>query len=244
MINQATRKRNLVAEFYVAGIRKNLSLNWEEMDKKSGGMVSSFTYLVLFLNDQIYAADMELNEILPGDKDLYRGAVRKTYARMHHSIASFQTVNNSYLGKEASYLMASVLSDVEEDMKPHIDKMYYAVSQILLDSGVSGNRNAVASKATVINMLCQVSRLMIAEFGNRIWRLFGERDNRLQPLSQDKHEFLSYNLMEEVIPKDIKIDLNGDERLERAFEAFNTRMLYGNYFNKAIDKLENELEAI
>ena len=211
MIKQDIRKRNLVAECYVAGIRKNLSLSWEEMDKKSGGMVSSFTYLVLFLNDQIYAADMELNEILPGDKDLYRGAVRKTYARMHHSTASFQTANNSYPGKEASYLMASVLSDVEEDMKPHIDKMYYAVSQILLDSGVSGNRNAVASKATVINMLCQVSRLMIAEFGNRIWRLFGERDNRLQPLSQDKHEFLSYNLMEEVIPKDIKIDLNGDD---------------------------------
>lgn len=84
---------------------------------------------------------------------------------------------------------------------------------------------------------------MIAEFGNRILRMFGERDNRLQPLSQDKHEFLSYNLMEEVIPKDIKIDLNGDDRLERAFEAFNTKMLYGNYFSKAIDNLEKELET-
>ena len=209
MINQPTRSRNLVAECYVAGIRKNLSLSWEEMDKRSGGMISSFTYLVLFLNDQIYAADMELNEILPGDKDLYRGAVRKTYARLHKSVGSFQTVNNSYLGKETSYLMASVLSDVEEDMKPHIDNMYYAVS----------------------------------EFGNRIFRMFGERDNRLLPLSQDKHEFLSYNLMEEVIPKDIKIDLNGDDRLERAFEAFNTKMLYGNYFSKAIDNLEKELET-
>lgn len=243
MINQPTRARNLVAECYVAGIRKNLSLSWEEMDKRSGGMISSFTYLVLFLNDQIYAADMELNEILPGDKDLYHGAVRKTYARLHKSVDSFQTVNNSYLGKEASFLMASVLSDVEEDMKPHIDKMYYAVSQILLDAGVSGNTNAIASKAAVMNMLCQVSRLMINEFGNRIWRLFGERDNRLQPLSQDKHEFLSYNLMEEVIPKAIKIDLNGDDRLERAFEAFNTKMLYGNYFSKAIDNLEKELET-
>lgn len=139
MINQPTRTRNLVAECYVAGIRKNLSLSWEEMDKRSGGMISSFTSLVLFLNDQIYAADMELNEILPSDKDLYRGAVRKTYARLHKSVDSFQTVNNSYLGKETSYLMASVLSDVEEDMKPHIDNMYYAVSQILLDAGVSGN---------------------------------------------------------------------------------------------------------
>ena len=221
MINQPTRARNLVAECYVAGIRKNLSLSWEEMDKRSGGMISSFTYLVLFLNDQIYAADMELNEILPGDKDLYRGAVRKTYARLHKSVGSFQTVNNSYLGKETSYLMASVLSDVEEDMKPHIDNM----------------------KAAVLNMLCQVSRLMINEFGNRIFRMFGERDNRLIPLSQDKHEFLSYNLMEEVIPKDIKIDLNGDDRLERAFEAFNTKMLYGNYFSKAIDNLEKELET-
>ena len=73
--------------------------------------------------------------------------------------------------------------------------------------------------------------------------VFGERDNRLLPLSQDKHEFLSYNLMEEVIPKDIKIDLNGDDRLERAFEAFNTKMLYGNYFSKAIDNLEKELET-
>lgn len=173
MINQPTRARNLVAECYVAGIRKNLSLSWEEMDRKSGGMVSSFTYIILFLNDQIYASDMELNEILPGDKDLYRGGVRKTYARLHKSVASFQTVNNSYLGKEASFLMASVLSDVEEEMKPHIDNMYYAVSQILLDAGVSGNTNAVASKAAVLNLLCQVSCLMIKEYGGKaqaFWR--------------------------------------------------------------------------
>lgn len=175
------RRRNLVAECYQAGMRKNITLSWEEMDKRSGGMISSFTYLVLFLNDQIYAADMELNEILPSDKGLYRGSVRKTYARLHKSVDSFQTVNNSYLGKETSYLIASVLSDVEEEMKPHIDNMYYAVSQILLDAGVSGNTNAVASKAAVMNMLCQVSRLMIAEFGNRILRMFGERDNRLLP---------------------------------------------------------------
>ena len=37
--------------------------------------------------------------------------------------------------------------------------------------------------------------------------------------------------------------LRGDDRLERAFEEFNTKMLYGNYFSKAIDNLEKELET-
>ena len=30
---------------------------------------------------------------------------------------------------------------------------------------------------------------------------------------------------------------------ERGFEAFNTKMLYGNYFSKAIDNLEKELDC-
>lgn len=242
MINQATRKRNLVAEFYVAGIRKNLSLNWEEMDKKSGGMVSSFTYLVLFLNDQIYAADMELNEILPKDKDLYSGEIRKTYDQLHRSISDFQKQNNSLLGKDASYFTANVLCDVEEELKKYIDDMCEAVSQILRNSGVFWNTNAVASKAAVLNLLCQVSCLMIKEYGERLKR-FGVTDNALIPLSQEKQEFLSYNLMRQVIPQNVKIDFDNDIFLNKAFDVFTKRMFQGDCFCKAIDKLEKELET-
>lgn len=235
MINQSFRPRNLVAECYFAAERRNRNLSWEQMDKMTEGMVSSFTYLVLFINDQIYAADMEINEVLPNDPELYRGSARKTYARLHKSIDNFVTVNNSYLGKEGSYATADVLASVEDDMKPHINNLYYAVSQSLLEAGVEGNRNIVASKVAILNMLCQLSRILILEFDRRLRSRFGEGRNPLEVLSQDKHEYLSFNLMEDLVPKSVKVNLSKDDRIDRAFDVFNNKLLHGDFFNKALD---------
>ena len=242
MINLATRKRNLVANPKVAGANKNISQTWQEIEESSSGIVSNFTFRVLFLNDQIYAADMELNEILPKDKDLYQGAVRKTYDYLHQSIADFQKQNNALLGKDASYFTANVLCDVEEELKKYIDDMCEAVSQILRNAGVFWNTNAVASKATVLNLLCQVSCLMIKEYGERIKR-FGVTDNALLPLSQEKQELLSYNLMEQVIPKNIKLNFDNNNLLNKGFDAFTKKMLQGDCFRRAIDKQEKESET-
>lgn len=226
------------------GVKNNTSKSWQDIEETSFGMVSSFTFRILFLNDQIYAADMELNEILPKDKDLYRGEVRKTYDHLHQSIADFQKQNNSLLGKEASYFTANVLCDVEEDLKQEIDNMCEAVSQILMNAGVFWNTNAVASKAAILNLLCQISCLMIKEYGNRLLKYFGITDNALLPLSQEKQEMLSFNLMKQVIPKNVKLDLSNDNILNRAFDAFTAKMLYGSSFYRAIDRTEKELETV
>lgn len=241
MINQLKRKAP-VANPKTEGTSKSISRTWQEIEDNSNGMVSKFTFRVLFLNDQIYAADMELNEILPKDKDLYSGEIRKTYDQLHRSIFDFQKQNNSLLGKDASYFTANVLCDVEEELKKYIDDMCEAVSLILRNSGVFWNTNAVASKAAVLNLLCQVSCLMIKEYGERLKR-FGVTYNALIPLSQEKQEFLSYNLMRQVIPQNVKIDFDNDNFLNKAFDVFTKRMFQGDCFCKAIDKLEKELET-
>lgn len=55
---------------------KNYS-NWQEIDNDTNGLVTSLTYIALFLNDQVYNSSIDLYEnckITP----YYRHGVKKT----------------------------------------------------------------------------------------------------------------------------------------------------------------------
>lgn len=40
--------------------------SWDEIDQDTGGLVTSLTYIVLFLNDQVYNSTIELKDNIKG----------------------------------------------------------------------------------------------------------------------------------------------------------------------------------
>ena len=114
---------------------------------------------------------------------------------------------------------------MEEDVQPHIDRYYYTISQILLDHGVSGMTNRIASLSSTINMLAQMSRITISDFGDRMRKIVPLAYNPLSYLALDKVEYLSDRLSSEVTGKDVRINLNEHPGIVKAFTAISNALL-------------------
>lgn len=125
---------------------------------------------------------------------------------------------------------------MEEDVQPHIDRYYYTISQILLDHGVSGSSNRIASLSSTINMLAQMSRITISDFGDRMRGIVPLAYNPLSYLALDKVEYLSDRLSSEVTGKDVRINLNEQPGIVKAFTAISNALLRPEVFEKAFDR--------
>ena len=113
---------------------------------------------------------------------------------------------------------------MEEDVQPHIDRYYYTISQILLDHGVSGSSNRIASLSSTINMLAQMSRITISDFGDRMRGIVPLAYNPLSYLALDKVEYLSDRLSSEVTGKDVRINLNEQPGIVKALHGDKQRL--------------------
>jgi hypothetical protein len=49
--------------------------SWNEIDQDTGGLVTSLTYIVLFLNDQVYNSTIELRDNIK-DTSFYKHEVK------------------------------------------------------------------------------------------------------------------------------------------------------------------------
>lgn len=125
---------------------------------------------------------------------------------------------------------------MEEDVQPHIDRYYYTISQILLDHGVSGMTNQIASLSSTINMLAQMSRITISDFGDRMRGIVPLAYNPLSYLTLDKVEYLSDRLSSEVTGKDVRINLNEQPGIVKAFTAISNALLRPEVFEKAFGR--------
>ena len=228
-----TTNRNYFAECYLATTRKDIN-SWEDMENDSNGLVGALTYITLFLNDQIAGYMFELEEKLTGSK-LYKHSTKKYFNEMKREIKRYNAVINGTTKGIAEYY-ASIMVVLEEDLKPHLETYRYSVSSFLLKFGISGERNEIASYASVINMLCQTSRITIDEFYIKFKTKYRITCNPLDYLRMGTIENLSGKLSDSVSEtnKDVKINLNEADNVIKAFEAFNNKLLYGESFNKAI----------
>lgn len=161
--------------------------DWEEIDKDTNGLVTSLTYMVLFLNDQVYNYTVSLMEAMRNSKH-YRHNAKHT------------------------------------------------ISQILLDHGVSGSSNRIASLSSTINMIAQMSRITIYDFGERMRGIVPLAYNPLSFLALDKVEYLSDRLSSEVTGKDVRINLNEHPGIVKAFTAISNALLRPEVFEKAFDR--------
>ena len=229
--------RNHVLEHYLSAAPKANSL--DEIDEQSGMKVSAFTYITLFLNDQVYGYEAMLEDEIKKSK-LYKGSVKYNFNRLHQSVKEYNRLMMNTLSPGQSELMADILSSLEEELKPSLDTYLYQVSQYLLDAGINGEANRFASIASTINMLAQTSNLTISVFNDTVCKPFRIDCNPLQYLNMDKVKFLSGELGDILTPKREHINLNEGKGIVDAFTSFNNRLLYSGAFERAISGAEKE----
>lgn len=222
------KNRNLIAECYFAGQRHKA---WQEIEDETNNLVSALTYIILFMNDQVYNHILILEDVLKPSK-LYRQKTKYVFNIMDSDIKSYNSRICNIAGIQSD-ILASITQSMEDDIKPHIDKYFYVMSQILLDKGISGDVNRVASYACTVNMLCQVSSISIKDFGKRICDLYGIENNPLTYLNLAKIEKLSSELSNLVTPKQIKVNLNEEPRVFAAFNCIINSMLNPKVFENA-----------
>lgn len=222
--------KNLVAGCYMAGLRKPVK-NWQEVDEDTKGLVSALTYVVLFINDQVYNHILMLGDNLKPSK-FYKHEVKMNFNAIDKEIKAYNFKVNDISGVQ-SEVLASITQSMEDDLKPHIDRYYYALSQILLNHGVTGEANRIASYASTINMLCQVSSLCMKDFGERICNLYRMDGNPLSYLEQGKIERLSAEISTTVAGKGVKVNLNDEPSVSTAFKCIMSNMLSPKVFENA-----------
>lgn len=103
--------------------------SWDEIDKDTGGLVTSLTYIVLFVNDQVYNFEMQLSNHIKGC-GLYRQKVKMLINNMDRQMAAYNRQICRIAGVNAE-AMALITQSMEDDIKPHIDRYGFTVSQAL-----------------------------------------------------------------------------------------------------------------
>ena len=198
--------------------------DWEEIDKDTNGLVTSLTYMVLFLNDQVYNYTVSLMEAIRNSEH-YRHNAKRTANAIERGINAYNT-NIFRIAKANKEAFAEITQSMEEDVQP----------QILLDHGVSGSANRIASLSSTINMIAQMSRITIYDFGERMRGIVPLAYNPLSYLDLGRVEFLSDRLSSEVTGKDVRINLNEQPGIVKAFTAITNAILDPRVFNKAFEK--------
>lgn len=141
----------------------------------------------------------------------------------------FEIIKSRLFHKDTPLTMESKLED--DLWMDSLDEV-----EILLDHGVSGSANRIASLSSTINMIAQMSRITIYDFGERMRGIVPLAYNPLSYLDLGRVEFLSDRLSSEVTGKDVRINLNEQPGIVKAFTAISNALLRPEVFEKAFEK--------
>ena len=106
--------------------------SWDEIDQDTGGLVTSLTYIVLFLNDQVYNSTIELRDNIK-NTSFYK------HEKHVNDLYKFMRSYNTNIGITANInqeALAIITQSMEDDIKPHIDRYGFAISQSLHNAGI------------------------------------------------------------------------------------------------------------
>lgn len=208
--------------------------NWEEIDKDTDGLVTSLTYIVLFVNDQVYNYALNIYDSCR-NTPYYRRGVKKNINELKRFMESYNT-NICRIANVNVETLAVITQSMEDDIKPHIDRYGFAISQTLLNNGCSGELNHLISIASTIDMLCQTSKITIRDFYISMRKLVPIAVNPLAWLSIDKAMFYARMITDNLTPKDVSINLNDIPAISTAFQAISNKMLSPDVFEKAFNE--------
>ena len=78
--------RNHVLEHYLSAAPKADS--WDEIDELSGMKVTAFTYITLFLNDQVYSYEATLEQEIR-KSSLFKGSLKYIFNKLHKAVGDY-----------------------------------------------------------------------------------------------------------------------------------------------------------
>lgn len=210
--------------------------SWDEIDKDTGGLVTSLTYIVLFINDQVYNFEMQLSDHIKGC-GFYRQKIKMLVNKMDRQMAAYNKQISLTAGVNAE-AMALITQSMEDDIKPHIDRYGFTVSQALHNAGCHGDLNKAISICFTVDMLCQTSKIAIRDFFTSISKYVPLACNPLEYLSMDKILHLVIELTDVLTPKEIHMNLNELPEITTAYQAIANNMLKTEVFEKAFESCE------
>lgn len=210
--------------------------SWDEIDQDTGGLVTSLTYIVLFLNDQVYNSTIELRDNIK-NTSFYKHEVKKHVNDLYKFMRSYNT-NIGITANVNQDALAIITQSMEDDIKPHIDRYGFAISQSLHNAGIHRELNNLISISSTIDMLCQASKITIRDFYTAICKYAPLACNPLLYLSMDKAMFLTRRITDCLTPKDVHIDLNEIPTISTAFQAIANKLLSPEVFEKAFSECE------
>lgn len=110
--------------------------DWEEIDKDTNGLVTSLTYMVLFVNDQVYNYTVSLMEAIRNSEH-YRHNAKRTANAIEKEIDAYNT-NIFRIAKANKEALAEITQSMEEDVRinlneqPGIVKAFTAITNAIL----------------------------------------------------------------------------------------------------------------
>lgn len=225
--------RNYVLECYLTKATKNSEgvTNWEELDKKTNGLSAVYTFIGLFLNDQIYAYMVELQDEFK-KKNKYRHTIKYLFNKMKSEMKQYnQKMFRITDGIEEYY--ADVTIDMEEHIKPSIENYKNIVKEVIEDNGVDKEKSNIIAQLVTINVLCQATRVTINQFQERIVHTYGLVNNPVKILDMKRIEKYSDSLTN-IIAGKIRINFSECEKVREAFDNFTNTLLDTDSWSKLI----------
>lgn len=210
--------------------------DWEEIDKDTNGLVTSLTYMILFVNDQVYNYTVSLMEAMRNSEH-YRHNAKRTANAIEKEIDAYNT-NIFRIAKANKEAFAEITQSMEDDIKPHIDRYGFTVSQALHNAGCHEDLNKALSICSTVDMLCQTSQITIRDFFTAISKYAPLAYNPLRYLTMDKMLHFARELTEVLTPKEIHVNLNELPEIANAFQAIANNMLRAEVFEKAFESCE------
>lgn len=204
-------------------------MNFKEIDDKLDGKLSTRAFLVSFVNDQIYNKEMELMEILP-KSGLFKGIVRKNMMRIHASVNAYNKTCYEKLMRNSNYTLSIILSNMESINKPCIDGLEREIFLFLERNGVEEPKRKVVAKAQVMNVLCQINRVILGET-KYILREFGKSEP-MDIHSMAKQEALSEKIVNTLYS--FRGNMNAISGITKAFNDLNLCLMNHDNIKRAI----------
>lgn len=205
-------------------------------DNQTNGLATNLTYAILFLNDQVYNYTYQLLDDIKKTK-YYRQEIKRIVNEMYRRMSKYNTYVGT-LSPKGKTTFAIITSSIEEDVQRHIEIYKHTVSQVLLKNNVCGDENHLASLASTINVLSQMSHATIVDLAVMLKSKFGIHSNMPLFISVDNVQELSGNLSNYIIKKDVNIDLNAHPEALLAFKALANNLLKHEIFDKAYKEAE------
>lgn len=190
-------------------------------------------YAALWMNDQVYALLMEVKELMVST-GLYRHSAKHIYNKAWKEMERYNSLLRDRLAIDI-YRFAGITQEMEDILKPHLDRLVLAISGETLSHGIGGDMGTLLAKTVAINMLCASNKAAVDVFRRETRELFGVFSDALDYLYMGGLNRHVRDLEVEIAPGLDDVSLTDSGKVMEAFNVFVRRLLDKGMFKEAIE---------